>query len=159
MKDSKKVKKALKRLQVARDILIPPNVVFHLILDSPPSVIDAIGLWRARDECVVDAIEVCLAKFPGSSMVMDGDHVPPEAPPGLICFPKADDLVTAVSAASLLAKVHRDSYMYEQHVLYPHYGFIDNVGYGVPEHEEGLKTRGLCPIHRRTFRPMKHYAR
>lgn len=159
VKDSKQVKKALQRLAVVRDILKPPNVLFHLILDGPPRTIDALGLGRVRDECAVDAMEVCLAKFPGSSIVMDGNHAPKGSPPGVICIPEGDALVPAVSAASLLGKVHHDEYMFKQHDLFPDYGWDTNVGYGTEEHEEGLKLRGITPLHRKSIKRVNKYTR
>lgn len=57
-----------------------------------------------------------------------------------------------IAAASIMAKVVRDSIMQKYHVLYPRYGFCANKGYGTPEHIRALALHGSCPIHRRTFR-------
>lgn len=159
VKDSKKVAKALSRMIIVRDILKPPNVLFSLVLEGPPRVIDAIGLGRVRDECAVDAMEVCLAKFPGASIVMDGNHAPTGSPAGVICIVEGDALVPAVSAASLIGKVHHDEYMYKQHDIYPHYGWETNVGYGTDEHEAGLKQHGITPLHRKSIKRVNQYAR
>ena len=50
-----------------------------------------------------------------------------------------------------MAKVTRDRYMVEMDSVYPGYGFAKNKGYGTKVHMEGIRTIGLCPIHRRSF--------
>lgn len=70
-------------------------------------------------------------------------------------MPKADDLVREVSAASIIAKVARDHYMYEAAVKYPEYGFERNVGYGTAEHLKAIRDFGICDEHRKCFEPIK----
>lgn len=67
---------------------------------------------------------------------------------------KADSLVPAVSAASIIAKVVRDEYMRNQSKTYNHYGFETNVGYGTTFHSQALKKHGACQIHRRSYKPI-----
>jgi ribonuclease HII len=74
--------------------------------------------------------------------------------PGTIALPKADALIPAVSAASIIGKVSRDRHMAEMDVLYPGYGFKTNCGYGTPEHQAALKRLGICPIHRKSYAPI-----
>ncbi len=62
-----------------------------------------------------------------------------------------DARVYSIAAASILAKVFRDSLMAEYDVLYPGYGFARNKGYGTAEHIAAIRERGICEIHRRTF--------
>ena len=62
-----------------------------------------------------------------------------------------DALSYSIGAASIIAKVYRDSMMDEYAKEYPHYGFEKNKGYGTAAHIQGIKEHGLCPIHRRTF--------
>lgn len=62
-----------------------------------------------------------------------------------------DALSYLIAAASIIAKVERDTFMQEQHKLYPEYGFDKNKGYGTQQHIEALKQYGPCPIHRRSF--------
>ena len=70
-------------------------------------------------------------------------------------MPKADDLIKEVSAASIIAKVARDRYMYEVAKRYPNYGFASHVGYGTVRHREAIRKYGICPEHRRSFEPIK----
>ena len=65
-----------------------------------------------------------------------------------------DALVKSISAASILAKVHRDRLCAQLHEEFPHYGFAAHKGYGTPEHLEALRTHGVCVHHRRSFAPV-----
>jgi len=64
---------------------------------------------------------------------------------------KGDAKSISIGAASIYAKVTRDSMMKEYDAVYPEYGFAANVGYGTAAHIEALKKYGPCPIHRRSF--------
>ncbi len=66
---------------------------------------------------------------------------------------KADESIKEVMAASILAKVTRDRLMCEYDKLYPEYGFCKHKGYGTKEHIEAIQRFGLCPIHRKSFKP------
>ena len=68
---------------------------------------------------------------------------------------KGDALVPCISAASILAKVHRDRGCAELHQQYPQYGFDAHKGYGTAQHLAALRTHGACPEHRRTFAPVR----
>ena len=68
---------------------------------------------------------------------------------------KADLLVQAVSAASIVAKVARDNFMIELHKTYPKYLFCNNVGYGTKKHRMLINEHGICPQHRLSYQPMK----
>lgn len=72
-------------------------------------------------------------------------------------LPKADALVPSVSAASIVAKVARDTYMAEQDAIYPGYGFAKNAGYGVAAHRQAIEKLGVTPLHRLSFAPLMHY--
>ena len=65
-----------------------------------------------------------------------------------------DARVKAISAASILAKVHRDRLCQQLHAQFPHYGFAGHKGYGTPEHLEALLRHGACVHHRRSFAPV-----
>lgn len=69
--------------------------------------------------------------------------------------PKADALIKEVSAASIIAKVARDRYMYELSAKYPEYGFESHVGYGTAKHLVAIRELGICPEHRKSFEPIK----
>ena len=68
---------------------------------------------------------------------------------------QGDALVPAISAASILAKVHRDRWCQTLHEQYPDYGFDAHKGYGTPQHLSALQSHGPCPEHRRSFAPVR----
>jgi len=68
---------------------------------------------------------------------------------------KGDALIPAISAASILAKVHRDRWCAELHLQYPQYGFAGHKGYGTLEHMAALREHGVCPQHRQSFAPVR----
>lgn len=68
---------------------------------------------------------------------------------------KADQLIQAVSAASIVAKVARDSFMTEQALQYSGYGFESHVGYGTQKHRQAIMDYGICELHRRSVKPIK----
>jgi len=67
---------------------------------------------------------------------------------------KGDALVPAISAASILAKVHRDRWCDGLHARFPHYGFATHKGYGTAAHLLALREFGACPEHRTSFSPV-----
>lgn len=67
---------------------------------------------------------------------------------------KGDATVPAISAASILAKVHRDDLCETMDQLYPVYGFAQHKGYGSAQHLAALRLHGPCTVHRKTFRPV-----
>jgi uncharacterized protein (TIGR00252 family) len=68
---------------------------------------------------------------------------------------RGDSLCLSIAAASIVAKVARDSRMVEEDAAYPGYGFAKHKGYPSPEHLECLARLGPCPIHRRSFAPVR----
>ena len=68
---------------------------------------------------------------------------------------KGDTKVPAISAASILAKVHRDRWCQEVHQQFPQYGFDQHKGYGTAFHLNALKIYGACLHHRKSFAPVK----
>lgn len=65
-----------------------------------------------------------------------------------------DAIEPCISAASIIAKEHRDRLMREYAQAHPHYGWERNAGYGTPEHLEALRRHGPSPLHRRSFAPV-----
>lgn len=65
-----------------------------------------------------------------------------------------DALEPCISAASIIAKEHRDRLMREHARVHPHYGWERNAGYGTPEHLAALRAHGPTPLHRRSFAPV-----
>ena len=72
---------------------------------------------------------------------------------------RGDALIPAISAASILAKVHRDRWCAELHIQFPQYGFAAHKGYGTEQHMAALREHGACPEHRRSFAPVAEVLR
>ena len=68
---------------------------------------------------------------------------------------KGDNSVPSISAASIVAKVARDAYMYKLALELPQYGFERHVGYATKAHLEALSSHGVTTHHRRSFEPVK----
>ena len=66
-----------------------------------------------------------------------------------------DRIIASISAASVLAKVYRDRLMMSMHLLYPEYGFDRHKGYPTAHHLDRLRILGPCPIHRKSFAPVR----
>ena len=85
---------------------------------------------------------------------IDGREIPPDCPIPAEAIIGGDGIIPAISAASILAKTARDAIMLELHSQYPQYGFAQHKGYGTAAHRVALNTHGICPAHRRSFKPM-----
>jgi ribonuclease HII len=86
--------------------------------------------------------------------LVDGKHCPPARCP-IRAVVKGDQTLAAIAAASIVAKVARDAEMVALDSLYPGYGFGEHKGYPTRKHLAALEKLGLCPIHRRSFRPVR----
>ena len=116
------------------------------------SQIDKLNILQATLLGMRRAVEN-LEPFPDVALI-DGNHAPQIACE-TITVVRGDQLEPAISAASILAKVHRDRMMQELHEEYPAYGFDRHKGYPTAHHLEMLKFHGPCPHHRRSYAPVR----
>ena len=86
-------------------------------------------------------------------VLVDGNRLPMLDIPAEAIV-KGDALVPAISAASILAKVHRDRWCVQVDAQYPQYGFAGHKGYGTAVHMAALREHGACIHHRRSFAPV-----
>jgi len=89
------------------------------------------------------------------AVYIDGDRVPRALTGRAEAVVKGDGKIACIAAASILAKTYRDDLMRDYANEYPLYGFVSHFGYSAPEHFEALRTHGPCPIHRRSFAPVR----
>ncbi len=119
--------------------------------------IDALNILRATLLAMQRAI-AGLAVVPGHVRV-DGNRCPSLAEIGLSCTAEAviggDATVSEISAASILAKTTRDSWMRRAAQEYPGYGFERHKGYATASHLQALARLGPSPLHRRSFAPVR----
>jgi ribonuclease HII len=92
--------------------------------------------------------------LPPAVALIDGNKLPNRLPCPARAIIDGDALEPCISAASILAKVHRDALMVRMDKRYPGYGFAAHKGYSTPEHLEALNRLGPCRIHRRGFAPV-----
>ncbi len=86
--------------------------------------------------------------------LIDGNRVPDSLPCAATPVIRGDGRSASIAAASIIAKVARDEIMVALAQQFPGYGWETNAGYGVKAHSEALKTLGVTPHHRRSFKPI-----
>ncbi|MDO5626214.1 MAG: ribonuclease HII [Pseudomonadota bacterium] len=96
---------------------------------------------------------VAQLRLPPAKVLVDGNRLP-RLPMLAEAVVGGDATVPAISAASILAKVHRDRWCAEVDAQWPHYGFAAHKGYGTAAHLAALRTHGACEHHRRSFAPV-----
>lgn len=132
---------------VCRRILTSARSVAVGVVDPP--TIDRINILEASKLAMRHAVE-SLSIRP-DALLLDAVYLESLIVPQLSIV-KGDARSVTIAAASVVAKVYRDSLMESYHEIYPQYDFINNVGYGTAKHCKALEEYGPSPIHRRGFR-------
>ncbi len=126
--------------------------VTFAIAQMDAACVDEINILQATHRAMNDALAQ-LQPVPKHALV-DGTRVKtlrfPQTP-----IVKGDAKSYSIAAASVLAKVTRDRLMEEYHERWPAYGFAGHKGYGTAQHLAAIAEHGPCPIHRRSFAPLK----
>ena len=110
--------------------------------------IDARGVHAANLDGMRRAVQGL--EITPAYVLTDGYAIEGLALPNLAVW-KGDQVVTCISAASIIAKVTRDRIMREMDLIYPEYGLASHKGYITKTHTEALQKYGVTPIHRRSF--------
>jgi len=145
-----------KRLDARRREELVPVItgaaICWAIAESSEAEIDVINILQAT----LRAMERAVASLQAAPdyVLVDGSIMPGVLGPGEAVI-GGDGRVACIAAASILAKVHRDRLMQAHHEHWPVYDFRRNKGYGTPAHLAALREHGPCPIHRRSFRPVR----
>lgn len=116
-------------------------------------VIDAIGIMPATKRAMMQA--VAQLRPAAEFLLIDGRIRLQNTPLPQQAIIRGDAQSLSIAAASILAKVTRDRLLLELDAQYPAYGFARHKGYGTAAHMAALAAHGPCPLHRRTFAPMK----
>jgi len=172
MKDSKKFSSKKKIAEVAQ--YIKENALAWNITYEDEKTIDDINILQATQQSMHKSIQGVLAKYNGLEdqgsqnkflLLVDGNYFKPytrvnktkkvvEQVPH-ICVEGGDNKYSAIAAASILAKVERDTYIEELCKEWPElvtkYAIDSNKGYGSAQHLAGIKEHGITIWHRRTF--------
>jgi ribonuclease HII len=111
--------------------------------------IDQINIYQAG----MKAMRLALAKLSVTPehVLIDGRSLKELSCPQTT-FIKGDRDVYSIAAASIIAKVYRDTLMMRLDKQYPEYGFARHMGYGTPAHRDAIRRLGPSPVHRRSFR-------
>ncbi len=117
---------------IARLLRRAPVALFPLVADCPPPANSQLGICRI----LIDGLPLPEIGYPHEAMI-DGDA-----------------RCVSIAAAAILAKVTRDCLMHRLAPRYPAYHWDTNVGYGTPEHHDGLREQGPCRHHRQSFVPV-----
>lgn len=120
------------------------------IIDAPR--IDALNILQATHQAMLEALQQLAP--PPEHVLVDGRPVP-ILPWSQTAIVRGDARSYSIAAASILAKVTRDRLMADYDRTYPGYGFAQHKGYGTRSHLQALAKLGPCPIHRRSFAPLK----
>jgi ribonuclease HII len=116
--------------------------------------IDKINILQASFLAMRRAIKKL--KIEPDYILVDGGFKIPKLTKPQTAIIKGDAKVWVIAAASIIAKVSRDWMMTEADKEYPEYLFAKHKGYGTKEHLEMIAKHGPCPIHRRSFAPIKN---
>ncbi len=114
--------------------------------------VDRVGLTEAVRLAMERAMQAITGRY--DQIIIDGNYNYMPQNPKASALIKADSLVPAVSAASIIAKVARDRYMREMDAQFPGYAFEKHVGYGTAAHAAALNVLGPCQLHRQSFKPI-----
>jgi ribonuclease HII len=152
--DSKKL--SAKQRRIVFEQLISNASVIYGVAIVDHMVIDEINILQATMRAMAQAVEnmSCRPDY----LLVDGSSLPNIDIPSQKII-RGDSLSICIAAASIIAKETRDRIMMDYHKYWPEYGFDCHKGYGTRLHFDMLEKLGPCPIHRRTFEPVKSLSR
>ena len=143
--DSKKLREAQR---LALDGEIRAHALAFCVIEIDAATIDRLNILQATLLGMRDAVRgLAIA---ADEALVDGNKLPKDLPCPARAIVDGDALVAEISAASILAKVHRDRLLVELDAVHPGYGFATHKGYPTPEHLAALERLGPCPAHRRS---------
>jgi len=160
IRDSKKLSK--RKREIASDF-IKENCIAYGIAECSNVVVDKINILNASIKAMHKAISA--TNIDPEHIVVDGNkfkfYMNKDGDPvSHTCVIKGDDKYYSIAAASILAKISRDTFikkLCDDDPLLEKYGLRDNVGYGSQLHMDAIKQYGITPYHRRTFGICKDY--
>jgi ribonuclease HII len=161
--DSKQVGEEAREFMYHNNFRGNDKILFRAaVIDN--RIIDKINIlqatFRAMSEACLGLINEIRKTYPQAtfSVLIDGNKIPPQlAESGHDCHfvIKGDSLEFLIAAASICAKVERDSIMREIDCEFPQYGFRQHKGYPTGAHVAAISKHGPCKYHRMTFAPLK----
>jgi ribonuclease HII len=147
--------KALTALQRERLYgIIMERAVATAVSIVEAEIIDSLNILHAALHSMRDCISKLSVK--PDLVLVDGNQKPGSGVPERAII-KGDSLSASIMAASIIAKVTRDRLMVEAHDRFPMYGFDKHKGYACKAHLDALREHGPCPLHRRSFDPVRSW--
>ncbi|MBD5636820.1 MAG: ribonuclease HII [Clostridia bacterium] len=143
--DSKKLSKKKRECLAEK---IKEAAVAYAIEEVDEETIDEINILQATRLAMKRAIEKL---SPRPDFVLTDGNMTLDISVPQRSIVKGDAKVASIGAASILAKVYRDTLMEKYATAFPYYGFERNAGYGTKAHIEAIREIGICTIHRKTF--------
>ena len=145
-----KVLTAVRRLELAGQIRRHARA--WAVASASVAEIDAINILQASLLAMRRAVEQL--EVAPDEVLVDGNRCPQIGYP-VRAIVKGDNLIAAISAASILAKTARDAEMLRLHQIYPNYGLDRHKGYPTAAHLAALERHGVSEIHRRSYAPIR----
>lgn len=148
MADSK-VLTAMQREKL--DVIIRQQAICYSVAEASVEEIDRLNILQATLLAMRRAVEGL--RYLPQKVLVDGNRLP-VVRMAAEAIVRGDATVACISAASILAKVHRDRLCLDMHRDFPHFNFAQHKGYGTREHLAALQRHGACSHHRRSFAPV-----
>ena len=149
LRDSKTLSKATRERLAAE---VRARALCCSVAEATVEEIDRLNILNATLLAMRRAVEGL--RLVPARVLVDGNRLPRLAVPAEAIV-RGDAKVAAISAASIVAKVHRDSLLAALHEQHPAYRFDQHKGYPTPEHLAALRAHGACAAHRRSFAPVR----
>ena len=147
--DSKKLSEKKRELLYA---LIVSQALAYSIVEVSPEEIDIMNILQATLYGMNNVADNLNGRF--DKVLVDGNKLP-DWSYNSEAIVKGDSKIKEISAASILAKVHRDRICLENDGQYPQYGFAKHKGYPTKEHLGSIKKYGVLDIHRKSYKPVR----
>lgn len=151
-----------KKLTDKKRTLLFNDIQNHCVIgigECSPTEIDDLNILWASMEAMMRALVDMQAKsgLTASHLLIDGNRLPKATPCPAEAIVKGDARSKSIAAASIIAKVTRDEHMKKIALEHPYYGWENNSAYPSPQHLEAIKTHGITPHHRKSFKPVQDY--
>lgn len=147
LNDSKQVNK--KKRDQLREV-IEKEALYWSVAECSPEEIDEINILNASIKAMQKAVAALPVK--PNFLAIDGNRFKPFEGIPYSTEVKGDGRFLHIAAASILAKTHRDEWMFKLHKKHPEYGWDSNAGYPTIKHRLAIKEYGVTPYHRKSFR-------
>ena len=150
LNDSKQLEPE-ERNKLYDEITSYPGLIYGIGIGDV-KLIDQINILQATFAAMRRAIEALA--FKPDYLLIDGNQIPTREFPAEAVI-EGDSRSISIAAASIIAKVTRDRMMEQLDMQWPDYGFRQHKGYATPRHLEAIQKWGPCPIHRKSFDPVR----